>query len=129
MMRPVALDQRGIVEVVAGIKPDAFGQAGAERLFMRLIQKGILTPSTLAGFSAISDSTKSEASATSRLPREARQRRVEHLAQPVQDHRLRSAVDQATVDLGIDLRRSTDGRQRAGRHRGQLAAAASIASA
>jgi hypothetical protein len=39
---PVAFDQRRIVEIVAGIKPDASGQAGAERLFMGLIQQGNL---------------------------------------------------------------------------------------
>ena len=121
MVAAIACDQVGIVEIIAGIKPDPGGQAGAECRLMPLIQQGYLDAIDLAGVFADQPQHEIRGAGDIGAAPIACQRRVEHIPQPMQDHRVARPVDQAAVNAGIDrLIRAHRGKGAAG-HQDQLA--------
>ncbi len=111
MVRAVSLDQRGVVEVVAGIEPHAVGQPGAEGFLVRLVEKRDLDSVDLGRM--LADQPQHQVRGRVDVARApvARQRGVEHVAQPVQDHRILRLRQQPAVEPRVIVR--------AGAHRGQ----------
>ena len=89
---------------------------------LSLSSREILMPSTLLAWAAMMPSAVSIAASTSLRSPIARQRRVEHLAQPVQDDRLLRLAEDAAVDALVVGRTRRDARERAAGHDDQLAA-------
>jgi hypothetical protein len=119
-MRAVAFDQRGIVEIVPGIEPHALGQAGAERLLMGLVEERNLDPVDL--FRVALDQTQHEVGGRRHVARAPVPGKggVEHVAQPVQDHRFGGLRQERVVDPRIGVRIRTDCGQGAGGHQDDL---------
>ena len=97
----IALDQRRIVEIIAGIEPHAFRQAGAEAYLVRLVQQRNLDAIHLGR--VFGDQCQHEFRGLADIVRSpiAGERRIEHVAQPVQDHRLLRLVDEPAIDGAI----------------------------
>ena len=89
---------------------------------LSLSSSEIFTPSTLAALAAITSSATSIACVWSRVAPIARERRIEHLAEPVDDHRLLHLAEDAVVDLGVVVGRARRLHQRAARHQDDAAA-------
>ena len=123
VMVAVTLDEFRVVEVVAGVEPDARGQGGAQLLLVIGGEQRDLHPVDLRAVLAdqIEERTRSRSVSSSRPPVPA-QLRVEHLAQPVQDHRSSRLSQHARVDLKVVLGAASDGRQLAGGHHDRLRA-------
>ena len=100
-MQPVTGDKGGIVEVIPGIEPHSGGELGAKRLFMGLVKQADLDAIDLGGMAT--DQLKHHLIGVSDIAgtQIARQRRVEHLTQPMQDDGLGGIGEQGIVDIGI----------------------------
>ena len=120
--RAVAGDQLGVVEVVAGVEPDALGQAGAERLLVRLVEQRDLDAVDLGGV-RLDDREHGVGGGVdvARAP-VAFERRIEHVAEPVQDDRRLGLLEQPSVDAGVGVGVRADGGKRPRRHQDHLAA-------
>ena len=79
-------------------------------------------PSTLSGCAAMTSRKVSVAASRSRAAPVALQRRVEHRAEPVQDHRLGGLAQEVAVDLQVVLGAVRRGGEGAGGHQDGLRA-------
>ena len=119
----VAGDQFGIVEIVAGIHlARSCRAAGACRSRAALSSSETLTPSTLAALALMMATAVSIALSRSARAPVAGQRRIEHVAEPVDDHGLADLAEHAVVDLGVIVGAAAELRQRARGHQDDAAA-------
>ena len=116
MPRRVAGDQLRIVEIVPGIHPHPRRQPPAHRDLLRLREQRDLDPVHLPDMAR--DHLEAGLHRLRMIPRPpvARQRRVEHLAQPMDDHRLPHLRENPVIDPHIILRPRRRSRQRPARH-------------
>ena len=127
MALAVAGDQLGVVEVVAGVHAHARGQAGAQPISFSWSSKDSLMPSTLAGVvldDPDADVHRGHVVAAAEI---ALERRVEHLAQPVDDARLAQLGENLVVDRDVVVRGARAGGERATGHEHDPPASRSIA--
>ena len=119
--RAVASDQLGIVEVVAGVEPDALGEPGAECLLVRLVEQRDLDAVDLGGV-RLDDRERGVGGRidVARTP-VALERRIEHVAEPVQDDRRLGVLEQLAVDAEVNVGVGADRRKRPRRHQDHLA--------
>ena len=89
---------------------------------LSLSSSEILTPSTLAALAAIDVERDLHRLHVVRVAPVAGERRIEHLAEPVDDHRLLHLAEDAAVDLGVVVGRARGLDQRAARHQDDAAA-------
>ena len=122
MAQTVARDKIGIVEIVAGIKPHPRRQTRAKGLLMCPVQQRDFDAIHLAGVFRNQRQHKIRCARNVVAAPISRQCRVEHIAQPMQHHRVRRAVNQVAVDAGIGRLRRADCGERAAGHQDQLPA-------
>ena len=125
----VAADQLREVEVVARVHADALRQARAQRDFLGLVEQRHLDAIHFRRVGADDRGADVGGAGMIRVAREtagadpvAGERRVEHLAQPVQDDRRAHLRQHASVDPRVIVGRAGAGRQRAARHQDDAAA-------
>ena len=118
----VAGDQLRVVEVVAGVHAHAFGQAAAHRDLLVLVEQRDLDAVDLARIRGDDAERRFHRAVEIVAAPVAGQRRIEHVAEPVQDHRLLRLGEDAVVDALVVGRAGGDARERAARHHDQLAA-------
>ena len=97
----VAGDQFGIIEIVAGIHLHALVEPAAHVDLALLVEQRDLDAVDLGGV-GVDDADRDihRLVEIGRAP-VIRQRRIEHVAEPVDDHRLAHLRQHAVVDLGI----------------------------
>ncbi len=129
----VAFDQLGIVEVVAGVHPHSRGRCGGARSpssgqapahgdFLVLVEQGNLHAVHLGRVAGNNLERDLHRLVVVRMSPVSGQRRIEHLAQPVDDHRLPDLAEDALVDLVVIVRRLGHARQRPAGHEDNAAA-------
>ena len=97
----VAFNQLGIVEIVTRIHPDAFGQAAAHvDLFLRVQQRDFDTFDCLRIGLDQAERGLHRLSKICSAPI-ARERRIEHLAQPVQNDGMLGLGEYGGIDFGV----------------------------
>ena len=112
----VARNQLGVVEVVAGIHAHAGRQPAPHRNLALLVQQRDLYAVDLAGIGRDDrDRGIGGGVEIGRAPI-ARKLRIEHVAEPMDDHRLAHLREDAAIDPGIVVGRATDARERARGH-------------
>ena len=124
----VAGDQLGVVEVVARVHVHAHRQAAAHGDLLVLVEQRDLDAVDLVGVGVDdADGSVHGRVEIARAP-VAGQRRIEHVAQPMDDDRLLRLRQQAAVDVGVVVRRPWRRAPARGRHQDDAAADASMAS-
>ena len=118
----VARDQLGVVEVVAGVHAHALRQAAAHRDLLVLVEQRNLDAVDLGGIGRDHVDRDLHRLHVVLVAPIARERGIEHLAEPVDDHRLLHLAEDAVVDLGVVVGRSRGLDQRAARHQDDAAA-------
>ena len=119
---PIAGDQGGIVEVVTGIHAHRGGQPAPHGDLLAIVQQGDLHPVDLRGVGVDDGQRRLHRRHVVGLAPVAVQRRVEHLAQPVNDDRLPHGAEDARIDALIIGRAAGGPGQRARRHQDDAAA-------
>ena len=94
----VAGDQLGVVEVVAGVHANAFGQAPPHRDLLVLVEQRDLDAVDLARIGGDDAERGRHRRVDVAAAPVAGQRRIEHVAEPVQDHRLLRLRQDPVVD-------------------------------
>ena len=89
---------------------------------LSLSSSEIFTPSTLAGFDAMTSTRDLHRLHVILVAPVAVERRIEHLAEPVDDDRLLHLIEDAGIDLGVVVGRARRLHQRAARHQDDAAA-------
>ena len=124
VVRPVALDQLGIVEVVAGVEPHPLGQPRAQTDLVLGRQQGDLDAVDLVRVRVQqADEGVGRGRDVGAAP-VAGQARVERLAEPVQDDGTAHLGQQGVVDVQVVLRRRCGSGQVTRRHQDHLRAGA-----
>ena len=118
----VAGDQLGVVEVVAGVHAHAGGQAPAHGDFLVLVEQRDLDAVDLVRVRVDDPERGVHGLFDIAAAPVTRQRRVEHLAQPVQHHRLFRLAEDAVVDTFVISRAFCNPGQCAAGHDDQFAA-------
>ena len=106
MAAAVAGDQLGVVEVVAGVHAHALRQAGAQPDLLVPVEQRELDAVDLGGVGrddVDADVHRREVVGGAEI---ARERRVEHLAEPMDDAGLAQLREDAVVDLGVVVGRA-----------------------
>ena len=119
----VAGDELGIVEVVAGIHAHALGEAPAHGDLLLLRQQRDLDAVDLVGMVGDDRRGRSRIAAhvIGRAPI-AGQRRIEHFAEPMDDHRLLHLAEDAVIDARVVVGAARGPGQRPARHQDDAAA-------
>ncbi len=115
-------DQLGVVEVVAGVHAHAGGQVAAHGDFLVLVKQRDLDAVDLVRVGVDDAQCGVHGLLNIAAAPVARQRRVEHLAQPVQHHRLSGLAQDAVVNTFVIGRAFCHAGQRAAGHDDQFAA-------
>ena len=118
----VAADQLGIVEVVAGIHRDAFRQAPPHGDLLAGVEQRDLDAVDLVGVLADQGEHRLHGRLEIAAAPITGERRIEHLAEPVQDHLAPALPDQGAVHGEIIVGALGDPAERAARHQDDLAA-------
>ena len=118
----IARDQLGVIEIIPGIHAHPPGKAPPHGNLLVLVEERNLHPVDLCGICADHiDGDIHRARVVLRAPI-AVQRRIEHLAEPMDDHGLAHLAEDAAIDLGVVVRRARRLHQRAARHQHDAAA-------
>ena len=118
----VAGDQFGIVEVVAGIHLHALVEAAAHVDLALLVEQRDLDAVDLGRIGVDDGNRRVHRLVEIGGAPVARQRRIEHVAEPVDDHGLAHLRQHAVVDLGVVVGAAAELRQRARGHQDDAAA-------
>ena len=100
----VAGDQFRVVEVVASVHLHAFRKAPAHDDLLLLVQEGDLDAVDLRRVSADHGERRLERVLEAIAAPVARKLRIEHVAQPMKDHRLVAGRQNVTVDPNVVFR-------------------------
>ncbi len=109
-------DQLRVVEVVAGVHADALGQPLAQRDLLVRVQQRDLDAIDLGHVGLDDPDDRVERGLEVRGAPVSGELRVEHLAQPVQDHRRRRGAQQLAVDRAVVVGARSRRAQRARGH-------------
>ena len=118
----VARDQFGVVEVVAGEHADALRQAAPHGDFLVLVEQRDFDAVDLGRVRRDDVDRDLHRLHVVLVAPIAVERRIEHLAEPMDDHRLLHLIEDAGIDLGVIVRRARRLHQRAARHQDDAAA-------
>ena len=118
----VAGDQFGIVEVVAGIHLDVLVEPAAHVDLALLVEQRDLDAIDLGGVGVDDADRDVHRGIEARGAPVIRQRRIEHVAEPVDDHGLANLRQHAVIDLGVIVGAAAEFCQRARSHQDDAAA-------
>ena len=118
----VAFDQLGEVEVIAGVHAHGLGQAPAHGDLLVLIQEGNLDAIDFGAVLCQHSKAGVHRHMVIAITPVAFERRIEHLAEPVDDHRLLHLPQDAAVDARVVLGAPREAGECAARHHDQLPA-------